>query len=264
MAAKTVWVTWLPDEASGLKPDAVLSRLGGAGLTVSGAPWVDDLKRMAWYELGTMLAEPGKAVDAWLIAGRGEDWARPSYRYALSLVTAIIREGRGFGFPIFGLGLDAPSDSGGLPTLLRGLRALSAKEASWPAKIATSFLKTAATEPWDFRLSAVGHPIIGQWFEIGPRSSEWAGAMFGVSSEATITHHLVGPKGQLPEKGVLEYPTQGIKAEVGGVEYTAWAVQNRITSNDSYYLKVEGHPTQTLIGGHPGTDQAEATVVALS
>lgn len=264
MAAKTVWVTWLPDVASGQKPDAVLARLGGAGLTVSGAPWVDDLPRMAWYELGTTLTEPGKAVDAWLIAGRAEDWAKPSCRYALSLVTAMVREGRGFGLPIFGLGVDAAPDAATLPTLLRGIRMLSASEASWPAKIAASFLRTAVAEPWDFRLGAVGHPIIGQWFEVGPRSGEWAGAMFGVSSEAAITHHLVGPKGQLPEKSVLEYATQGIKAEVGGAEYTAWAVQNRITSGESYYLKVEGTPSHVMFGGHPGSDQADVTVLRLT
>lgn len=87
--------------------------------------------------------------------------------------------------------------------------------------------------------------------------------MFGVSGEGEIAHHLVGPKGQLPEKSVLEYATQGIKAEVGGVEYTAWSVQNKIGPNDSYYVKVEGHPSKLMFGGHPGTDQAEVTIIDL-
>jgi hypothetical protein len=231
-------------------------------MELGGTPWIDDLQKMAWYELGSALLEAAKA-DLWLVAGRSEDFRSEPKRYGLSLVTAMVREGRGSGFPIFFLGLDHALNPESMPTLLRGLRFLSATDSNWPAKIATAFLKSARSEAWDFRFSAVGHPIIGQWIEVGPREGEWAGAMFGVSGEGKITHHMVGPKGQLPDKSVLEYATEGIRAEVGGVEFTAWSVQNRIGPQDSYYVKVEGYPRTLLFGGHPGTDQAEVTILKM-
>jgi hypothetical protein len=262
MAGKKVWVTWMPTGEGAPGPDAVLGALGAAGMELGGAPWVDDLQKMAWYELGSALLEADKA-DLWLVAGRGKEFGSESNRYGLSLVAAMVGEGRGSGFPIFFLGLDQPLDPDAMPTLLGAHRFLSAADSGWPAKVATAFLKPARPAPFDFRIGAVGHPIIGQWIEVGPREGEWAGAMFGVSGEGKITHHMVGPKGQLPDKSVLEYATEGIRAEAGGAEFTAWSVQNRIGPGDSYYVKVEGHPRSLLFGGHPGTDQAEVTILKL-
>jgi hypothetical protein len=263
MAEKKIWVTWLPGDAGSQKPDQILGTLHNYGFRVGGAPWVDDLKRMEWYELGTLLLEVDK-VDLWFIAGTRNDLISTSNRYALSLVAAIVREGRGAGFSIFCLVLDDAIDPAAMPLLTRDFSFLSAASPDWPAKITAAFLKKTKIEPHSFRFNAVGHPIIGHWFEVGPREGEWQGVMFGVSAEGKITHHMVGPKGQLPEKSILEYPIIGIKAEVGGVEYTASSVQNRISSNDSYYVKIEGFPSRILFGGHPGTDQAEVTVIELS
>lgn len=262
MAGKKVWVTWAPAEGKGRKPDAVLAALSSAGLQVAGASWIDDLEKMAWYELGNKLLEKAQA-DLWLIGGTKEDFESPRNRYALSLVAAMVREGRGGGFPMILLGLDHLPDPDAAPTLIRNLRFLSTADSNWAAKVAMAFLKPSQAAPWDFRISAVGHPVIGQWFEVGPREGEWRGAMFGVSGEGKIIHHMVGPKGQLPDKSVLEYATEGIRAEVNGVEFTAWSVQNRIGADASYYVKVEGHPPSLLFGGHPGDDQAEVTVLKL-
>jgi hypothetical protein len=263
MAQKKVWVTWLPAGEGAPQAEGTLKALGAVGLQIGGAPWIDDLEKMAWYDLGNALHDPAQA-DLWLIAGREEDFRSMRHRYGLSLVTAMARDRRGGGFPIVSLGLDGTVSDETLPTLMRGMRFLSAAEPNWAAKIAAGFLKRTEGAASDFRLTATGHPFIGQWFEVGPREGEWQGAMFGVSGEGKISHHLVGPKGQLPERSVLEYATQGIQAEVGGVAYTAWSVQNRIGPNDSYYIKVEGHPSKLLFGGHPGTDQAEVSVVQLS
>lgn len=262
MAARKAWVTWMPGEGMGLKPDAVLASLRAAGLQIGGAPWIDDLEKMAWYELGSGLLEAARA-DLWLIAGTKADFESPRNRYALSLVAAMTREGRGDRFPIFLLGLDHLPDPASLPTLLRDLRFFSAADSNWAAKVAMAFLKPPQASPRDFRISAMGHPIIGQWFEVGPIEGEWRGAMVGVSGEGKITHHMVGPKGGPPEKSVVEYATEGIRAEVSGVEFNAWSVQNRIGPGDSYYVKVEGRPSSLLFGGHPGEDQAEVTVLKL-
>jgi hypothetical protein len=262
MAGKKVWVTWLPAGKEAPQPEGTLKALAAVGLQVSGSPWIDDLEKMAWYDLGTTLQEPAQA-DLWLIAGRGDDFRSPRHRYGLSLVTAMARDRRGSGFPIVCLALDKVPEVETMPTLMKGLRFLPTADSGWSAKIAASFLKKGDGAGWDFRLSATGHPFIGQWFEVGPREGEWQGVMFGVSGEGKIAHHLVGPKGQLPDRSVLEYATQGIQAEVGGVAYTAWSVRNKIGPNDSYYVKVEGHPAKLMFGGHPGTDQAEVTTINL-
>jgi hypothetical protein len=263
MAGKRVWVTWMPTGEKAEKPDQVMKGLDSYGFQIGGAHWVDDLERMAWYELGTTLLE-SKNADLWLIAGTESDIKSPRNRYALSLVTAMLHEGRGPGFPVFCLGLDHAPSAATMPMLTRDFYFLSAADPSWTAKVPALLLKKAKTEPWDFRISATGHPFIGQWFEVGPREGEWKGIMFGVSGEGKILHHMVGPKGQLPEKSTLEYPTEGIKAEIKGVEYAACSIQNRIGTNDSYYIKVEGFPQKVFFGGHPGTDQAEVTVIELS
>jgi hypothetical protein len=262
MAGKKVWVTWMPTGEGAEKPDKVLSSLQGQGLQIDGSTWIDDLEKMAWYEMGTSLLEK-KNADLWLVAGRKADLEAPRNRYALSLLTAMVRDGRGPEFPVFHLGLDYRPEADAMPMLTRDFRLLAAADRNWPAQIATAFIKKARPEAWDFRLSASGHPFIGQWFEVGPQTGEWEGVMFGVSGEGKIVHHLVGPKGQLPEKSVVEYPMEGIKAEVRQVEYGAWSVQNKISTEDSYYVKVEGFPKTILFGGHPGTDKAEVTVAEL-
>ncbi len=39
MAAKKIWVTWLPTEDAAEKPDPVIGSLQSYGFQVSGAPW---------------------------------------------------------------------------------------------------------------------------------------------------------------------------------------------------------------------------------
>lgn len=262
MAQKKIWVTWMPSGKGALQPEGTLRDLGTVGLQVSGAPWIDDLERMAWYDLGTELQKP-ETADLWLIAGTGSDFQSPRNRYGLSLVTAMVRDRRGNGLPIFCFGLDQAPKPESLPSLMRDLKLISTGDPSWAAKVGTAFLKKPQETTSDFRISAVGHPFIGQWFEVGPREGEWQGVMFGVSGEGKIIHHMVGPRGQLPDKSVLEYATEGIRAEVRGLEFTAWSVQNKLGPDDSYFVKVEGRPATLLFGGHPGTDQAEVTVLNL-
>jgi hypothetical protein len=259
---KKVWLTWMPADEGAHHPQSVVRLLGQYGFEVTGGEWVDDLPRMQWLALGAALLETTNA-DLWLIAGDVKSFAMPSNRYALSLLTATVREGRGEGFPILGLGLDAVPGLESLPTLMRSLQYFSATDQGWPAKlVAAAFRPTSVQQP-DFRLGVWANPLFGQWFEVGPRGETWAGVMFGVTAEGTITHHAVGPKGQVPERAVLEYPVEGMQAQVRDTAFTAWSVQNALGPDDSYYVKVEGFPAMVVFGGHPGTDQAEVVVIEL-
>jgi hypothetical protein len=271
MAGKKVWVTWMPAEAGAPGPDAALGALAKAGLQVSGAKWVDELEKVAWVDLAVQLLDP-KAADLWVIAGRRADLAAPRNRYALSLAVAMLRAQREGPLPGFVVGLDfapAPAD---LPPLLTGFRCVSGTDAGWPAKVVAGAYAKGAAAAEEWRLNVIGHALIGQWFEVGPASGEWEGAIFGISGgvsggaggEAKIVQHAVGPKGELPERTVVEYPARGIKAVLGDVGFVAWAVQNRIGSDQSYFVKVEGHPEQIVFGPAPKEDAPEVVVLRLA
>jgi len=86
----------------------------------------------------------------------------------------------------------------------------------------------------EYRLDVYGNPQIGQWFEVGSAQTNWPGAMFGVEG-AEINFHAVGPKGSLPSQTVLQFAQKGLKMSLGGKEYIAWAVQNELNPQVSYF-----------------------------
>lgn len=261
MAAKKIWLTWMATGEGAPASDSVIRTLKSYGLEVAGALWTDDLEKMVWSELATTLLEPSSA-DLWLLAGRKAELEAPRNRYAVSLLKAVLREMRP-DLPVVCLGLDFLPAADTMPTLARSFQFLTVEEAAWPAKVvAAAFGKLAVTLS-DFRFNVIAHPLIGQWFEVGPTEGEWRGAMFGVSGEAKILAHAVGQCHELPERTILEYPIEGLKARVGDVEYTACSVQNRLEAADSYFLKVEGFPPRVIFGGHPGEDQGEVVILNL-
>ncbi len=264
MAGKKVWVTWLPggDDAA-VSPQDTLALLTRYGLEVSGAPWIDDLEKLAWSELGGTLLDPANA-DLWLIAGLESDFQAPEKRYGLSMVAAMALDARAADLPILCLGLDFAPRAAALPSLLRGAKLFDGREQGWGAKAVAAAFSAPAGHSEDFRLNVIGHSLIGQWLEVGPVAGEWPGVMLGTSGEGKITHHAVGPRGQLPEKAVLEYPLEGLEAELGGAKFVAWAVQNTLGPGDSYFVRLEGHPAKLILGHHPGADEAEVYVVELA
>jgi hypothetical protein len=268
MAGKKAWVTWLPAGEGAPGPDAALGALAKAGLTVSGAKWVDELEKVAWSDLAVQLLDP-KAADLWVLAGRKADLAAPRTRYGLSLAAATLGAQREAPLPGFVVGVDfapAPAD---LPPLLTGFKCVPGTDAGWPAKVVAGAYAKPRKSAEEWRLDVIAHALIGQWFEVGPAAGAWAGAIFGVSGglgggEVKITQHAVGPKGELPERTVVEYAQRGIKAELSGTGFTAWAVQNRIGPDESYFVKVEGHPERIVFGPAPQEDAPEVVVLALA
>ena len=184
MAQKKVWMTWLPTGEGAPGPNETVSALSRVGLNVAGSLWVDDLEKAAWVELGGLLLEPNKA-DLWLIAGRRSDFESARNRYGLSLVTAMVNDAREAPLPALCVGLDFTPDAASLPMLMRQFQCLNGTEPAWPAKVvAAAFVKTGEPSSSEFRFNVIAHPILGQWFEVGPRDNEWRGVMFGVDGEA--------------------------------------------------------------------------------
>src|SRR5262249_10123345 len=150
-----------------------------------------------------------------------------------------------------------------MPTLMHTCQYLATTEQGWPAKVVAAAFSPRQAAQLEMRLGVHADPMFGQWFEVGSQAGPWAGVVFGVAEGGAITHHAVRQRGRWPERAVLEYQLQGIQAQVGETLYTAWSVQNRLSPADSYYVRVEGFPARIVVGGHPGTDQAEVFVLAL-
>lgn len=264
MAAKKLWLTWLPAGEGGAGPQEAVAGLSKAGFQVAGAPWQDDLEKMAWTELGGLLIDPANA-DVWLVAGTRADFDAERVRYGLSLVAAMVRAERAPPPTMIAAGLDGPVAGDGLPAMLATFTQVDASVAGWPAKVVAQAFKPAPALADAFRLNVIAHSAVGQWFEVGPAEGAWDGAMLGFTGDGCeITHHAVGPRGQLPERTVLEYPTCGIKAEIGQEAYEIWSVKNQVGADQSYYVKITGYPRKLIFGGHPGAQDGEVHVLSLS
>jgi hypothetical protein len=56
---------------------------------------------------------------------------------------------------------------------------------------------------------------------------------------------------------------QGLKLEMGDTEFTAWAAQNEVSTENSYYVKVSGTPGTLLFGPYAENSEAELYVIRL-
>lgn len=260
--AKRVWVTWMATGEGAPGPEEACRAISGVGLDTSGSPWVDDLEKHAWAELAQQIALGDERPDLWVVAARREDLQDPGRRFALSLCAAMARGMRGEPLSCALVGLDFEPKQEELPTLLRSWKLIEAK-ARWHAKLAILANKKPKPSAEPYRVSAMAMPYMGQWLEVGPREGSWEGAMLGVTGEGKIENHAVGKRSELPEKTTLNYPLEGIECEVGGDDYTAFAVQNPLAAEDAYFVKISGTPHKLLFGTHPGSEQNDVWVVSL-
>jgi hypothetical protein len=257
---KTVWITALKEDQP--RVAAVTAVLKRYGLQCKGHFWADQPDKMAWrVALDAMLEAK---ADAWLLLVDGDEVKKPSVRYGLSLMASALRSARGGNFPMLTLWNSAPAAEAALPPLMAQAELLLESGASWPAKIVAKTNVPAKAAAADYRLDVLGNERLGQWFEIGPVAGAWSGVVFGVTGGgAEIQFQAVGPKAMLPEKTTLEFAQEGMKLEVAGNEYTAWAVRNQVDGNTSYFVKVKGCPDSILFMPYAEETDAEATLLRL-
>ncbi|MEW5725125.1 MAG: hypothetical protein AB1896_18575, partial [Thermodesulfobacteriota bacterium] len=232
------------------------------GLGVAGHFWNDRLEEMAWSAAREDLVRQETAL--WIILGSAEAFGGAETRYGLSLLAAGVHTQKGYGFPILLAVTQGEVAPETLPTQLAGADVLPADPAKLGPKIAAKANMPVKKIETEYRLDVFGVQGLGQWFEVGPaKGHAWKGVMFGVAGGGEIIAQGVGPRQKLPERSVLEYPMKGLKLQLGETEYTAWAVQNQLDDQTSYYLKVNEYPASILFGPMTETEDAEVYIVKL-
>jgi hypothetical protein len=244
---KKIWITALDTpEQSGATAQALMAVTRSYGLETGGHFWTDDLKTMAW--LGPLESLTDRDTAVWIILGSRKNLESSSVRYGLGLLALSVQAKKGFGFPIFFLDTGEGIDVSALPFPLRGVDILPAGNTALGAKLAAK--ANLPLKPFDpgYRMNIHASEHFGVWFEIGPSGDAiWNGALLGTAG-GVIDFHGAGPAGSLPQKAVLEYPMQGLKLELKGREYAAWAVQNTFDRASSYYVRVREIPFGIVFG----------------
>lgn len=258
---KTFWLTSLGPSQNIVKN--LMSKMKTYGLKVEGHFWKDDLKKMAWMAPKEDLTD--SKISFWAILGSEEELLSPDLRYGLSLLAIRAQAKRGINFPVVILqthGTLLSSDQ--LPTPLKGADIFLSSDSGLGAKLVAKAHETSKQISHEYFIDVYGDDQIGQWFEIRPFSSTWSGAMFGVYG-GKIAFHGVGPAGKLPSKSVLNYPMKGLRLNLRDKEYIAWAVQNELNAETSYYVKIDGFPESILFGPFPteGADEADVHILEL-
>jgi hypothetical protein len=253
---KTFWLTSLGPSQDIVKN--LMSKMKTYGLKVEGHFWKDDLKQMAWMAPREDLTD--SKISFWAILGSEEELLNPDLRYGLSLLAIIAQAKRGFNFSIVILqthGTLVSTDQ--LPTPLKGADIFLSSDPGLGAKLVAKAHETSKQISHEYFIDIHGNEQIGQWFEVRPFSSTWSGAMFGVYG-GKIVFHGVGPAGKLPSKSVLNYPMKGFQLNLREKEYIAWAVQNELNAETSYFVKIDGFPESILFGPFPTEEADEADV----
>ncbi|MFO7752649.1 MAG: hypothetical protein R6V41_05980 [Desulfobacteraceae bacterium] len=245
---KRVWITSLKKDKE--KTTALLELSKKYGLAPDGHFWVDDLKKMAWQAPKDSIC--AKETGLWVISAEPGDLEAESVRYGLSLLALTVQAIKGIGFPIIFVCFDNMLQQEDLPAPFKGAEIVDAKDRTLGAKIAARANTPVKKVAVDYRVDIHANPGYGIWFEFGPTGEEiWSGVLAGASG-AQVDAHGVGDAGRLPEKAVLEYQMQGLKLSINNTEYDAWAVQNRISENEAYYVRFNGMPGTVLFGELPG------------
>lgn len=256
---KRIWMSTLISNKETVQK--LMAEIKPYGLMMDGHFWTDDLEKIGWMPPRKELLDP--KTDLWMILTSADEMLKPSIRYGLSMLALAVQANREAALPIVILQTAGdPISAKTLTTPFTGAEVISYEGAGPGAKLVAKVHKTAEKIGTGYRFDVYGHEQIGQWFEVGPSKENWKGAMFGVSG-GEIAMHAVGTQGRLPEKSVLNYPMEGMKLALGEEEYIAWAVQNPLNTDTSYYIKVKGYPSSIVFGPLSEEEAADVYVIKL-
>lgn len=256
---KTIWLSAIhKDEAAVQK---LMTQMKTYGLVLQGHFWANDNAKMAW--LGAREELVNDQVGLWAILAGRDDLFQDDLRYGLSMLALTIAARKKSGYAIVILQTEGdPLTADDLPTALKNALVLPAADAGTPAKLVAKVHAKTPSLPSAYVVDMVGNEQLGQWLEVRPTGDAWPGVIFGVD-KGEILFQAVGPSGQLPKTSVLNYAMQGLKLDMGGTEFTAWATQNEVSTENSYYVKVSGTPGTLLFGPYAENSEADLYVIRL-
>ncbi len=257
---KAIWLSALKkDEAVVQK---TMAQFKTYGLQLQGHFWQNDNAKMGWLAPKDELLKADAAM--WVILGSRQELHNSELRYGLSLLALTVQAQKGTAFPIVILQTEGdPLASEELPTPLQGALVLPAGGAATPAKLVAKFHAKPPSIPAAYHLDMVGNEQLGQWLQIYPTAHAWPGIIFAVDA-GEIVFQAVGPPGKLPKKTTLNFAMQGLKLEMDGAAFTAWATQNPISGENAYFIKINGAPKTLLFGPYTEEGAVEMYTVRLS
>lgn len=222
------------------------------GIATCGVVWREEPGKPVWGDVAAMILKEG--CSGWLLAGTKEEWdTNAETRSHISLAAVKAANLMGDTFTVFSMFQPAIQ---ALPTPLAA--AIEIAPDKLGARLAAKLGMGKKTET-EYFLDV--HPLpAGDGFvvELGPQAgAEWSGALLATTGSGKISHHTVGSRGVVPEKGVVEYAMKGVKLEAGGKEYTGWAVANRLDERSSYFVRVSGESNGLLFGQLPSDNAGD-------
>lgn len=257
---KAIWLSAMKkDEAAVQK---IMAQYKSYGLQFQGHFWQNDNAKMGWLAPKDELLNPDVVVWA-VLAGR-EELLNDDLRYGLSLLSLTVQERKGISFPIVILQTEGdPVTPEELPGPLQRALVLPANNAATPAKLVARVHAKPPALPVAYHLDMVGNEQLGQWLQIYPDGDPWPGIIFGMDT-GEILFQAVGAPGKLPRTTTLNYAMQGLKLDMGGIEFTAWATQNQISAQSAYFVKISGTPKTLLFGPYSEEGAVEMYTLRLS
>jgi hypothetical protein len=256
---KTIWLSAIEkDEAIVQK---LMSQMKTYGLILQGHFWTNDNAKMAW--LGPREELLDDQTGMWAILAGRDQLLQDDLRYGLSMLALALEARKKGGNSIVILQTEGdPVTADDLPTPLKRALVLPVADAGTPAKLVARVHAGTPSLSSAYVVDMVGNEQLGQWLEVRPTGDDWPGVIFGVN-EGEILFQAVGPAGKLPKTSVLNYAMQGLKLEMGGTEFTAWAARNEISKENAYYVKISGTPKTLLFGPYAEDSEAELYVIML-
>lgn len=246
MSDKCAWIITLGDNDA--PAQAAAAQLAAYGLPPKGQRWPkeDD----GWVASAQEAAQANAAIV--IVVGTHAQYNDPALRRRLALFRLALQTRRKA--TVNGIAILAGEPGTTTQESSNGLLDdwLVASDTRWVAK-AVARAHAPIAPAWPARLGVHAQERLGVWLEVHPAPGQTAaGAMLGVSgNNATISFHAVGPAGALPERTVNEYELKGLKFDAGNKPFEAWALQNTMAAEQSYFVRIEGEPDWLAIGSLP-------------
>ncbi len=254
---KKIWITSLINNQTDLQ--CLINLLKPYKINVDGSFWQEDPKQMAWSNSQESIVD--KDIGLWIVLTDEVTLQSNSIRKGLSALALMVEVNRP-DLPLMILITDYNDQNQlKLPTPLKHAQIIALNSSNLGVKIVSKLNLPSSKRDYDYRLKLYPLRELGLWLELGPKHPlVWQGIMLGVNG-AEINFQAEGAKGTLPEQSTLEYPQQGLKIKSSDTEFIAWAIQNAINDNRSYFARISELPDQILFGAYTQNDETEAYIL---